>query len=150
MPEDFRAELDELGARHEVIHIDLNDADEIAPIGDGVYPIYGRIDGGVNNAGSNDNQSLEHTTCQEFEKSLHGNLTHYFELVHASVGYLKQTQGAIVNIGSKTALTGQGKTSSYAAAKGAVLVLTGEWAAALASVGVRVNAIGVAAGWTPL
>lgn len=150
MPMDFRAELDELEAKHEVIQIDLNDTEEIASIVDGVYQRYGRIDGVVNNAGANDNQSLENTTWQEFEKSLHGNLTHYFELVHASVRYLKETQGAVVNVGSKTALTGQGKTSSYAAAKGAVLGLTREWAAALASDGVRVNAIVVAEAWTPL
>ena len=56
----------------------------------------------------------------------------------------------MVNIGSKTALTGQGKTSAYAAAKGAILGLTREWAAALRPGRVRVNAVVVAEAWTPL
>lgn len=43
-----------------------------------------------------------------------------------------------------------GKTSAYAAAKGAMLALTREWAAALAPSGVRVNTIVVAEAWTPL
>ena len=64
--------------------------------------------------------------------------------------YLKESHGAVVNISSKTALTGQGKTSAYAAAKGAILGLTREWAAALVKDRVRVNAIVVSECWTPL
>ena len=55
-----------------------------------------------------------------------------------------------MNIASKVALTGQGKTTAYAAAKGAILGLTREWAAALVHDSVRVNAIVVAEAWTPL
>ena len=80
----------------------------------------------------------------------HGNLTHYFELVHETCPYLKESKGSIVNIASKVALTGQGKTTAYAAAKGAILGLTREWAAALVHDSVRVNAIVVAEAWTPL
>lgn len=150
LPDEYRNELDDLGATYEVINIDINDTDKIAPIVNDVHQKYGRINGIVNNAGANDNRDLETTTWQEFEQSIHGNLTHYYELVHASVGFLKESQGAVLNIGSKTALTGQGKTSAYAAAKGAVLGLTREWAAALAADEVRVNAIVVAEAWTPL
>jgi NAD(P)-dependent dehydrogenase (short-subunit alcohol dehydrogenase family) len=46
-----------------------------------------------------------------------------------------------VNVSSKVAVTGQGHTSGYAAAKGGVNALTREWAAALAPHGVRVNAV---------
>ena len=78
------------------------------------YEIDGHIDGIVNNAGANDNKSLEETSWREFEQSLHSNLTHYYETVHAAQKYLRDSAGAILNIGSKTALTGQGKTSAYA------------------------------------
>ncbi|WP_017921542.1 SDR family oxidoreductase, partial [Burkholderia gladioli] len=47
-------------------------------------------------------------------------------------------------------LTGQGGTSGYCAAKGAVLSLTREWAASLAGDGVRVNAVIPAEVMTPL
>ena len=63
----------------------------------------------------NDNLDLDHTSWREFEQSLHGNLTHYYELAHRCAPYLRESKGAIVDISSKTALTGQGKTSAYAA-----------------------------------
>jgi L-fucose dehydrogenase len=66
------------------------------------------------------------------------------------VPHLKATRGAIVNISSKTALTGQGNTSGYCASKGAQLSLTREWAAALLESGVRVNAVVPAEVMTPL
>lgn len=81
---------------------------------------------------------------------MHGNLTHYYELVRSALPYLKEVKGCVLNIGSKTALTGQGKTSAYAAAKGAILGLTREWAAAFLPYGVRSNAIVVSECWTPL
>lgn len=148
--DEFRAELDKITSTYEVYFIDLNDTDEIKPIVDDVYAKYGHIDGVVNNAGKNDNKDVESTSWREFEESIHGNLTHYYELVHETCPYLKESKGSIVNISSKTALTGQGKTSAYAAAKGAILGLTREWAAAFAKDRVRVNAIVVSEAWTPL
>lgn len=130
--------------------IDLNDTSRIRGIVESTVQEFGAIHGVVNNAGVNDNKSLEDTDWVDFEKSIHGNLTHVYELVRQTEEYLKCSQGSILNIGSKTALTGQGKTSAYAAAKGAMLALTREWAAALAPSGVRVNTIVVAEAWTPL
>ena len=46
-----------------------------------------------------------------------------------------------INVSSKVAVTGQGSTSGYAAAKGAMNALTREWAIALASDNVRVNCV---------
>ena len=63
---------------------------------------------------------------------------------------LKQTRGSIVNISSKVAVTGQGGTSAYAAAKGAQLALTREWAAELLPFRIRVNAVVPAEVLTPL
>ncbi len=148
--DEFRAEISQITDTFEMYFIDLNDTDAIAPIVEEVAAKYGHIDGIVNNAGRNDNLELETTSWREFEQSLHGNLTHYFELVHQACPYLKASHGSIVNIGSKVALTGQGKTTAYAAAKGAILGLTREWAAALVEDSVRVNAIIVAEAWTPL
>ena len=132
------------------VHCNVTDPDEVKAMVDAIVEKYGHIDGVVNNAGSNDNLELETTSWQDFEKSLHGNLTHYFELVHETCPYIKESKGSIVNIASKVALTGQGKTTAYAAAKGAILGLTREWAAALVHDSVRVNAIVVAEAWTPL
>src|SRR5690606_35481822 len=62
---------------------------------------------------------------------------------------LKETKGTILNISSKTAETGQGGTSGYAAANGARNALTREWAVELLPYGIRVNAIEVAECATP-
>ncbi len=55
-----------------------------------------------------------------------------------------------MNIASKTAVTGQGGTSGYVAAKGAVLALTREWAVELLPYSIRVNAVVPAEVDTPL
>jgi NAD(P)-dependent dehydrogenase (short-subunit alcohol dehydrogenase family) len=81
---------------------------------------------------------------------LNRNLVHYYLLAHHALPALKVTRGAIVNIGSKTAETGQGGTSAYAAANGGRNALTREWAVELLKYGIRVNAIIVAECWTPL
>ena len=60
------------------------------------------------------------------------------------------SKGTILNISSKTAVTGQGGTSAYVAAKGAQLALTREWAAELLKYNIRVNAILPAEVMTPL
>ena len=111
---------------------------------------YGRIDGVVNNAGVNDGVGLEKGNYEDFIASLHKNLVHYYLVVHYALPELKKSKGAIVNITSKTAETGQGGTSAYAASNGGRNALTREWAVELLPYGIRVNAIVVAECWTPL
>lgn len=111
---------------------------------------FGKIDGLVNNAGVNDGVGLEHGDYNSFVASLHKNLIHYYLLAHFAIPFLKQSKGAIVNIGSKTAETGQGNTSAYAAANGGRNALTREWAVELLQYGIRVNAVIVAECFTPL
>ncbi len=110
---------------------------------------WGQVYALVNNAGRNDGVGLD-AGPEAFRASLQGNLTHYYTLVHLLQDDLKAAQGAIVNISSKTAVTGQGQTSAYVAAKAAQLGLTREWAAALAPWGVRVNAVIPAEVLTPM
>jgi L-fucose dehydrogenase len=109
----------------------------------------GRIDGLVNNAGVNDGVGLE-AGREAFTASLDRNLTHYYVMAHLCLPHLRATRGSIVNVSSKTALTGQGNTSGYTAAKGAQLSLTREWAASLRDDGIRVNAVIPAEVMTPL
>lgn len=110
---------------------------------------FGGLHGLVNNAGVNDGVGLE-AGREAFVASLERNLVHAYLLAHLCAPHLKASRGAIVNISSKTALTGQGGTSGYTAAKGGLLSLTREWAASLRGEGVRVNAVIPAEVMTPL
>lgn len=110
---------------------------------------YGRIEGLVNNAGVNDGVGLENGSYEKFIESLHKNVVHYYLMAHFALPQLKISKGAIVNITSKTAETGQGNTSAYAAANGGRNALTREWAVELLKYNIRVNAIVVAECWTP-
>jgi L-fucose dehydrogenase len=111
---------------------------------------YGRIDGVVNNAGVNDGVGLENGDYESFMASLHKSVVHYYLIAHYALPALKISKGAILNITSKTADTGQGNTSGYAASNGARNALTREWAVELLKYGIRVNAVVVAECWTPL
>jgi len=111
---------------------------------------FGKIHGLVNNAGVNDGVGLEKGNYEAFMASLHKNVVHYYLMAQHALPALKETKGAIVNIGSKTAETGQGGTSAYAAANGGRNALTREWAVELLKYNIRVNAIIVAECWTPL
>ncbi len=111
---------------------------------------FGRIDALVNNAGRNDKVGLEHGSPEEYVASLRRNLLHYYNMAHFALPHLKRSRGAIVSIGSKTAVTGQGSTSGYASSKGAVMALTREWAAELLPYGIRVNTVLPAEVMTPL
>lgn len=102
---------------------------------------FGQIDGLVNNIGVNDKVGLEDGTPETFLKSVENNLWHYYSMAHFCLPWLKQSRGAIVNTASKVGYTGQGGTSGYAAAKGAQLALTREWAVELLPYGIRVNAV---------
>lgn len=109
----------------------------------------GRLDYLVHNAGSNDGAGLD-SPPEAFLDSLRKNLLHVHALTHHALPHLAESCGAIVNVGSKVAETGQGGTSGYAAAKGAMNALTREWALDLAERGIRVNAVIPAEVMTPM
>lgn len=129
---------------------DLSEPDACRRVVQEVRQKFGRIDGLVNNAGVNDGVGLRSGDPERFVLSLRRNLTHYYEMAHFAVPDLIRSRGAIVNVSSKVAETGQGGTSAYAAANGGRNALTREWAVELAPHGVRVNAVIVAECLTPM
>lgn len=142
-------EIESSGHRAFQVTAELSDPEQCVEAVKAVISEFGRIDGLVNNAGVNDGVGLETGSYKGFMKSLHSNLVHYYLMAHHSLPELIKAKGAIVNITSKTAETGQGNTSAYAAANGGRNALTREWAVELLKYGIRVNAVVVAESWTP-
>lgn len=132
------------------IHQELSSPESCEQVIKAVYEQTGHIDGLINNAGANDSVGLEHGSPEAYLQSLERNLHHYYYLAHYALPPLIESRGVILNISSKTAITGQGGTTAYAGAKGAQLAFTREWAVELLKYGIRVNAIVPAEVMTPL
>ncbi|MBC9798109.1 SDR family oxidoreductase [Sinomicrobium weinanense] len=141
--------IEEKGGKAGAVIGELTDPEACANAVAEVLKKFGRIDGLVNNAGVNDGVSLENGSYEQFVASINKSLTHYYLMAHLVLPELKKNRGAIVNIGSKTSLTGQGGTSGYAAANGGRNALTREWAVELLPYNIRVNAVIVSECYTP-
>jgi L-fucose dehydrogenase len=135
----LQGELKSSGAACGLITVDLSTPESCSQSVEQTFQQFGRIDALVNNAGRNDKVGLEQGSPGEYVASLNRNLVHYYSMAHYSLPHLKRARGAIVNIGSKTAVTGQGSTSGYASSKGAIMPY-----------GIRVNTVIPAEVMTPL
>ncbi|MHB1305189.1 MAG: SDR family oxidoreductase [Acidiphilium sp.] len=145
--------FDRAAAGDDAYALDLGDPASCVAAVKAAVGRHGGIDGLVNNAGVNDRAGLGGTlegALAAFRASLDRNLVHYYTMMHLCLPHLRASRGAVVNVASKVALTGQGGTSGYAAAKGGQLGLTREWAAELAAEGIRVNAVLPAEVATPM
>ncbi len=148
--QELECELVRGGFKAKHFELELSDSERSRQAVAFTLDTFGRIDALVNNAGVNDRVGLEHGSPEEYVASLRRNLLHYYEVAHFALQALKESRGSIINIASKTAVTGQGGTSGYASSKGAILALTREWAVELLPYGIRVNAIVPAEVMTPL
>jgi NAD(P)-dependent dehydrogenase (short-subunit alcohol dehydrogenase family) len=148
--EKLQSELRNRGCACGLITVDLTTPEICAQVVQESVKTLGQIDALVNNAGQNDKVGLENGNPANFVASLHRNLIHYYYMAHFALPHLKRSKGVIVNMGSKTAVTGQGGTSGYACSKGGIMALTREWAAELLPYGIRVNTVIPAEVMTPL
>ena len=148
--ENLQKELNNEGHEALALFYELGPAENCEAAVSQVVDKYGQIDALVNNAGENDGVGLENGNPEKFLGSMSNNLFHYYYMAHYCLPALKKSQGSILNVSSKTAVTGQGNTAGYAASKGAHLALTREWAVELLKYNIRVNAIVPAEVMTPL
>jgi len=146
----LQGEFQSSGSACRFIYTDILPVDSCRAAVEQTLQEFGRLDVLVNNVGANDNVGLEKGSPEKYVASLRLNLFHYYNMAHFALPALKKTQGCILNIASKVAVTGQGGTSGYTSAKGAILSLTRDWAAELLPCGIRVNALVPAEVITPL
>lgn len=102
---------------------------------------YGRIDILFNNAGVA-GESLSDTTEEKWHRTIDINLTGpYFACTFAIPYMRKQGGGVILNTGSTGGLRASGRSPSYTATKGAIIMLSKALAKILAKDNIRVNSI---------
>jgi len=140
-------ELKQQGKEVLFLPAELSDIAECKKIIDTTVERYGNIYCIINNAGGNNGVNLLEPP-EIFIEGMLVNLIHYYALVHYAHDYLIKSRGNVVNIGSHVSITGQGQTSAYVAAKGAIDGLTREWAAYFCDKGVRVNCVVPGSVWT--
>ena len=128
------------GSKASFIEADLTNLKSCKEAVEQTVSLFGGLDVLVNNAGFNDGLGLE-TPPEKFIVSVQNNLLHVYAMTHYALPQLRKGPGSLVNLGSKVSETGQGHTSAYAAAKGAISALTREWAVALAPDKIRVNCV---------
>ena len=128
------------GSKVSFIEADLTNLKSCKEAVEQTVSLFGGLDVLVNNAGFNDGLGLE-TSPEDFMTSVQNNLLHVYAMTHYALPQIRKGAGCILNLGSKVSVTGQGQTSAYAAAKGAISALTREWSVALAPDKIRVNCV---------
>src|SRR5579872_2089419 len=137
-----RAEIEAAGGIAQVHQGDVSSQTEALALVEATKAQFGRVDVLVNNAGKSYDTLILRMKWDALEDALAVNLKSVFYLSSAAGKVmLAQKSGAIVNISSVVALTGNAGQSAYVAAKAAVLGLTKSLAQEFGSRNIRVNAV---------
>jgi NAD(P)-dependent dehydrogenase (short-subunit alcohol dehydrogenase family) len=122
---------------------DLTQEAQVQTVFDKIKAVHGRVDILVNVAGGSlHRHPLDEFPLGQWQAVIDANLTSTFLCCREVVPMMKQQKsGAIVNISSDIAFSGDAGRSAYAAAKAGILGLTRSLALELAPLGIRVNAI---------
>lgn len=131
-----------LGRQAFLVHLEATQPDSVKALGDKVRQTLGQVDVLFNNAGDMIRRaSLEETTAEMVRQTMDLNVLSTILVTQAMLPLFAQP-AVIVNMSSLAARMGGGPGSGvYAAAKGAVLTLTKNWAVELAPRGIRVFAV---------
>ena len=136
-------ELGDSGGEARYVHLDVSSADSWKSAVEIVIRELGRLDVLVNNAGIGDNDPLEETSLETYNRVVGVTQTSVFLGMQAAAEALKSSgSGSVVNVSSIFGIVGGfGTSPAYAAAKGAVRNLTKNVALLWAPQGVRVNSV---------
>ena len=135
------AEINEAGGECVFVHLDVTDETAWQDAVAAAVDRFGKLDILVNNAGIARINNVEDTTSDEWDLVMDINAKGVFLGTKAAIPEIRKSGGgSIVNISSIAGLTG-GRTSSYAASKGAVRLLTKSSAIQYAGEGIRCNSV---------
>ncbi|MEK6546723.1 MAG: SDR family oxidoreductase [Bacteroidota bacterium] len=123
------------------IACDISSPSDVENMINTVLKTFGRIDALVNNAGVAEFKALEETDYACWRKIMSTNLDGVFLCTQAAIPALKESRGAIVNIGSISAVRASTLRVAYGTSKAAVVHLTKQFAVELGDYGIRVNCV---------
>jgi NAD(P)-dependent dehydrogenase (short-subunit alcohol dehydrogenase family) len=130
---------------------DVADRAQCDALADTVRREIGPISVLVNNAGIIRRGTVTHANARaDWDATLAVNLDGPYNMTTAFLMQLKETKGAVINIGSIQSFVALPNSAAYTTSKGGVRALTKALAIELSPLGVRVNAIGPGLIATPL
>jgi NAD(P)-dependent dehydrogenase (short-subunit alcohol dehydrogenase family) len=123
--------------------LDVTDPGSVEAWVSGAAAARGRIDVVYNNAGAVRFGPIEEQTFEDWRFTLAAELDSVFLVTKAAWPHLRESRGAIVNVGSTAGLTGSmiNARTAHTASKGGVIALTRQIAAEGAPHGIRANCI---------
>jgi 3-oxoacyl-[acyl-carrier protein] reductase len=133
--------LEGCGEQHLARALNVADAAAVNALVDEVLALRGRVDVLVNNAGTGGMDSFTEMSDEAWARVMGVNLNGAFYCARAAVrAMLKTGGGTVVNVGSTSAVSGDGP-AHYVTSKAALMGLTRVMAKELAKSGVRVNTL---------
>lgn len=144
------ASIQEAGGRCTFVATDVLKPDSVQACVERVRERFGGLHVLVNNAGTHFPHTIDELSPERWDFLLDLNLKSVFLFCKATLPELRKSRGAIVNMSSMRALSGQPQAVAYCASKAGILGLTMALARDEAPNGVRVNAICPSSVDTPL
>ncbi len=128
-------------ANAKAFEYDISIPEQVDLMIDEILTEFDRIDAVVNNAGVADFLPIDETDFSAWRRIMETNLDGTFLVSQAAIPALKQTKGAIVNIGSISGLRASTLRVAYGTSKAAVIHMTKQQAIELGDFGVRANCV---------
>lgn len=135
--------IDEIGPDRAVLHIeDISLSGTPERLVSLAIQSFGRLDAVVNNAAMVASSNIQTTDRDFLSKVIAINTIAPFELIKAALPYLSESRGAVLNIGSVNAWSGEPNLLAYSISKGALMTMSRNLGDTLhRENGVRVNQI---------
>lgn len=138
----LKSEIEAAGGIAAVIGFDVNDESAFVEAFKTIVDADGELSYLVNNAGITKDKLAMRMKSEEFLEVINANLTSAFVGCREAMKTMRKAKfGAVVNIASIVAETGNAGQVNYAASKGGMLSMTKSFALEAASSGIRYNAI---------
>jgi NAD(P)-dependent dehydrogenase (short-subunit alcohol dehydrogenase family) len=139
--DDGQKVVDHLGNSAALCIADLSDPATPQKIIDSAIAAFGKIDAVVNNAAIIERNNLSQLTPEAFTKTITVNLQSALFLIQAAFPHLKKSEGAVLNIGSINAYSGESSLLAYSISKAGMQTMTRNLANAHGADKVRINLI---------